>query len=257
MIQQMQVACPDCQGTGEIINNKDKCKVCNGKKVNQERKVDYLIRLEQHLIAQILEVFIDKGMAEGQTVTFTGEGDQGPDIVPGDVHIQIEQKPHDRFKRKGDDLFYNVEIDLLTALAGGQFAIEHLDDRVLLVNIIQGEVIKPGDVKCIKGEGMPGYVLVDGVYSLTLFRYKRPYDKGNLFVEFTVKFPSPYWTETSKLAMLEKVLPPRTPVSPTPGKEVDEVVLSDVSPQQQHRMEMDDDDEDRHGGGPGVQCAQQ
>ena len=32
-----------------------------------------------------------------------------------------------------------VEVDLLTALAGGQIAIKHLDDRALIVKIEPGE----------------------------------------------------------------------------------------------------------------------
>jgi DnaJ-class molecular chaperone len=56
----------------------------------------------------------------------------------------VEEKPNDRFERKGDDLLYNAKIDLLTALAGGQFAITHLDGRVLIVNILPGEAIKNG-----------------------------------------------------------------------------------------------------------------
>jgi DnaJ family protein A protein 2 len=87
MIQQMQQTCPDCNGEGEVINPKDRCKECMGKKVTNERKV--------------LEVFIDKGMQEGQRITFTGEGDQAPGIIPGDVVIVIEEKEHPRFKRKG------------------------------------------------------------------------------------------------------------------------------------------------------------
>lgn len=39
MIQQMQQTCPDCRGEGEIINQKDRCKTCVGKKVVTERKV--------------------------------------------------------------------------------------------------------------------------------------------------------------------------------------------------------------------------
>jgi hypothetical protein len=56
----------------------------------------------------------------------------------------VEEKPHDRFERRGDDLLYNAKIDLLSALAGGQFAITHLDGRILLVNILPGEAIKNG-----------------------------------------------------------------------------------------------------------------
>lgn len=130
MIQQLQSPCDECAGTGEIINHKDKCKACNARKVISEKKM--------------LEVHIDKGMKGGQTIHFTGESDQAPGIPPGDVIIVIEEKPHERFKRNENDLVTEVEIDLLTALGGGQFAIKHLDDRVLLVSIAPGEVIKHG-----------------------------------------------------------------------------------------------------------------
>ncbi|KAJ3236816.1 hypothetical protein HDU78_004423 [Chytriomyces hyalinus] len=233
MIQQMQQTCPDCNGEGEQINPKDRCTACNGKKVTNERK--------------ILEVFIDKGMKDGQKVTFTGEGDQAPGIIPGDIIIVVEEKPHDRFKRKGKDLFVDVKIDLLTALAGGSFAINHLDDRVLMVSILPGEVIKPDEIKCINGEGMP--------------EYKRPYDKGNLYIKFEIEFPKPNWVSEDKLKLLENILPPRPSLPSTKGKEVEEVVLSAVDPMQQSRSNGEDDDEDEehgHGhGGPGVQCAQQ
>jgi DnaJ family protein A protein 2 len=130
MVQQVQQTCSDCRGEGEIINIKDRCKGCLGKKIVNERKV--------------LEVFIDRGMKEGQTISFAGEADQTPGVEPGDVVIVIEEKPHEVFKRKGDDLYAEVSIDLLTALAGGQFTIPHLDERALLVTIAPGDVIKPG-----------------------------------------------------------------------------------------------------------------
>ena len=130
MIQRFQTVCPDCSGEGEIINPKDKCKHCMGKKVVTERKV--------------LHVHVDKGVKDGAKVVFQGEGDQGPDIIAGDVIFVIETKPHTRFQRKDDDLFYHAEIDLLTALAGGHIALEHLDGRWLSIKILPGEVISPG-----------------------------------------------------------------------------------------------------------------
>jgi len=132
MVQQLQQTCPDCNGEGEIINPKDRCKACNGKKVTNERKV--------------LEVHIEVGMKGGDEIKFPGEADQAPNVIPGDVVIHIDEKPHPRFQRKGDDLYMNQSIDLLTALAGGQFYVEHLDERVLLVSIHPGEIIKPGEL---------------------------------------------------------------------------------------------------------------
>lgn len=130
MIQQIQSPCDECSSSGEIINPKDRCSSCKGKKVLPDKK--------------FLEVHIDKGMKGGQTITFRGESDQLPNVEPGDVIIALEEKPHDRFRRQENDLITDVEVDLLTALAGGQFAIRHLDDRALIVTIEPGEVVKHG-----------------------------------------------------------------------------------------------------------------
>jgi DnaJ family protein A protein 2 len=131
MIQRFQTVCPDCGGEGETIRDRDRCKQCNGKKTIVERKV--------------LIVPVDKGVKNGTKIEFRGEGDQLPGHEPGDVVFEIEQKPHERFQRKDDDLFYRAEIDLLTALAGGELHIEHLDERWLKIDILPGEVIAPSE----------------------------------------------------------------------------------------------------------------
>lgn len=228
MVQQMQQPCGDCNATGEIIDEKGRCTDCHGKKVKVEKK--------------ILEVHIDKGMREGQKITFSGEGDQGPNVIPGDIIIMIEEKPHKHFKRVGDDLIYEAQIDLLTALAGGQFAIPHLDDRVLLVSILPGEAIKPDSQKVIPHEGMPA---------------PRTHSKGHLFVKFTVEFPQPHWTSPERIAALETILPPRPALPAFNDKHVEEVVMADPEPyeQQSNRHRREEYDEDQ--GQPGVQCAQQ
>lgn len=131
MVQQIQQPCGDCEGTGEIVDPKNKCRTCNAKKTTQERK--------------ILEVHIDKGMKSGHQIKFPGESDQAPGVEPGDVIFVVEEKEHPRFKRNGDDLVCEAEVDLLTALGGGEFHIEHLDDKILRVIINPGEIIKPGE----------------------------------------------------------------------------------------------------------------
>ncbi|KAI8904314.1 hypothetical protein EDD86DRAFT_213114 [Gorgonomyces haynaldii] len=225
MIQQFQTTCNECSGTGESIDPKHMCQTCHGRKVGTERK--------------ILEVHVDKGMRHGQTINFQGEGDQAPNIIPGDIVIVIEEKPHARFERKGKDLYYHAKIDLLTALAGGKFVITHLDNRNLVVNIIPGETITPGQTKVIQGEGMP--------------EYKRPFDKGDLYVTFELLFPPPHSIDQQKLKQLESIF--SRPAVTIPA-DSEEVVLSEVDPTKQ-RMESDAMDEDDERGGPSVQCAQQ
>ncbi|RHZ47304.1 type I HSP40 co-chaperone YDJ1 [Aspergillus thermomutatus] len=234
MIQRFQTVCPDCNGEGEIIREKDRCKRCNGKKTIVERKV--------------LHVHVDKGVKNGHKIEFRGEGDQMPGVLPGDVVFEIEQKPHPRFQRKDDDLFYHAEIDLLTALAGGSINIEHLDERWLTVNIAPGEVITPGAIKVIKGQGMPSF---------------RHHDFGNLYIQFDVKFPEK--DRLQNLDLLEKVLPPRMEQPQPPADsmvedfELEDIDASEGSQRRAHgaASAMDEDDDDVPPGAERVQCASQ
>ncbi|KAI5297886.1 hypothetical protein KEM56_004462 [Ascosphaera pollenicola] len=237
MIQRFQTVCNDCNGEGEMIKDRDRCKKCQGKKTVVERKV--------------LQVPIDRGVKSGHKVEFRGEGDQIPGLQPGDVIFEIEQKPHPRFQRKGDDLFYHADIDLLTALAGGQLNIEHLDERWLSVNIQPGEPITPGAVKTIPGQGMPTF---------------RHHDFGNLYIQFNIRFPQK--DQLQNLHLLEQVLPPRQQqATPPTDAMTEDFELQDVDSdaREQARAQghgaanaMDDDDEDGiPAGGERVQCASQ
>lgn len=58
MIQQIQSMCSECQGQGERFSAKDRCKNCNGHKVERKKK--------------ILEVHIDKGTCANDLKMETG-----------------------------------------------------------------------------------------------------------------------------------------------------------------------------------------
>ncbi|KAH7921490.1 hypothetical protein BV22DRAFT_1114388 [Leucogyrophana mollusca] len=227
MIQQMQSACDECSGTGEIINMKDRCTNCKGKKVMAEKK--------------LLEVHIDKGMKGGQTITFSGESDQSPNAQSGDVVIVIEEKPHDRFKRQDTNLIADMEVDLLTALAGGQVAIKHLDDRALLINFVPGEVVKNDAVKVVRGQGMPS---------------QRHHEPGDLYIKFTVKFPES--VDPAVIPLLERALPARKAVEKF-GKGIllEEVDLDEPDARSKANAMQDDSMEEDGEGEPRVQCANQ
>jgi DnaJ-related protein SCJ1 len=59
-----------------------------------------------------LSVNLDKGLPEGHVITFENEGDQHPDITPGDIKFNIKTEPHPTFKREGDNLYMSVLLTL-------------------------------------------------------------------------------------------------------------------------------------------------
>ncbi|CAK9437185.1 uncharacterized protein LODBEIA_P15720 [Lodderomyces beijingensis] len=232
MIQRFQTVCDKCQGKGDLCHEKDRCTVCKGKKTENERK--------------ILQVHVDPGMKDGQRIVFSGEGDQEPGITPGDVIFIIDEKPNAEFQRKGNDLFKEYEVDLLTALAGGEIAFKHISGDWIKININPGEVVSPGEVKLVEGKGMPIY---------------RQSGYGNLILKFSVKFPPTHFADEDKLKQLNSILPPRQEVFIPEDAEVDDcdMVKYDPAKHQQRRRHdaYDSDDEEGRGGNPGVQCASQ
>lgn len=236
MIQQMQHPCNECKGTGETIDDKDRCPQCKGEKVVPEKKV--------------LEVHVEKGMQNGQKITFPGEADEAPDTVTGDIVFVLQQKEHPKFKRKGEDLFVDHTLTLTEALCGFQFILTHLDGRQLLIKSNPGEVVKPDQFKAINEEGMP--------------MYQRPFMRGKLYIHFIVEFPDSLSPDQVKA--LEAIFPakPKSQYTDMELDECEETTLHDVNMEEEMRrkqsaqQEAYDEDEEMHGGGgQRVQCAQQ
>lgn len=90
----------------------------------------------------------------------------------------------------------------------------------------------------------------------------RHHDFGNLYVQFSVKFPEKNWTtDESAFDLLRQILPPSAPVVTAPPEAMTEPVdLEDLDPSQQARAAgatMEDDDDEGHPGAERVQCASQ
>ncbi|KAM6118181.1 dnaJ homolog subfamily A member 2 [Pterocles gutturalis] len=234
MVQQMQSVCSDCNGEGEVINEKDRCKKCEGKKVIKEVK--------------ILEVHVDKGMKHGQRITFSGEADQAPGVEPGDIVLLLQEKENEVFQRDGNDLHMTHKIGLVEALCGFQFTFKHLDGRQIVVKYPPGKVIEPGCVRVVRGEGMP--------------QYRNPFEKGDLYIKFDVQFPENNWISPEKLSELEDLLPAR-PEFPNVIGDAEEVDLQEFDTTrgsgggQRREAYNDSSDEESSHHGPGVQCAHQ
>jgi len=190
---------------------------------------------------KIIEVHIDKGMEDGKKITFNGEGDQEPGLEPGDIVVVLDEKEHPQFKRDKTDLHMTMPITLSEALCGFQKVINTLDNRALVVTSLPGDIIKPGDIKCLLNEGMPVY--------------RNPLDKGRLVLHFDVKFPEKNEINDKNFAALENLLPPRAVVQIP--MDAEECLLVDFDPRQSrnHRHEAYDDDDPRRGGATQVNCA--
>lgn len=227
MYQQIHAQCRECDGQGEKINAKDMCKTCNGKKIVHERK--------------ILEVHIDKGMEDGQKITFTGEGDQSPGLEPGDIIIILEEKDNATFKRKDMDLIMKMDINLTEALTGFKKSIKTLDSRFIIISSLPGEFIKPNCIKAVLNEGMP--------------MYKNPFEKGRLVIQFNVKFPEANQIDMKAIAELEKILPAKPKVTIPAGAETFDLV--DLDPAYERSKRHDAYEDDEMGGPKRVQCANQ
>ncbi|KAF6261965.1 hypothetical protein COO60DRAFT_1293650 [Scenedesmus sp. NREL 46B-D3] len=125
-------------------------------------------------VEEILELNVKPGWKKGTKLTFQQKGDERPGHIAADMVFLIEEKPHARFKREGDNLVMTKRISLSDALCGTEFPVQLLDGRTITVST-RDDVITPQANKIIRGEGMP--------------ISKQPGSKGNLVIKFDVAFP--------------------------------------------------------------------
>ncbi|MBX3114664.1 MAG: J domain-containing protein [Fimbriimonadaceae bacterium] len=102
-------ACVKCKGSGQVQTNDRQmaaCPNCNGTGiVPRSRRV---------------EVTIPAGIADGKRLRVSGGGTKGSDGRQGDLYVLVNQAPHPKFTRKGDDLETEIEVDYLEAVLGGE-----------------------------------------------------------------------------------------------------------------------------------------
>jgi DnaJ homolog subfamily B member 4 len=127
---------------------------------------------------KVLEIAVQPGWKEGTKIRFPRAGNETVDGSSADLVFVVEDKPHTRFSRSGNDLIVRVEIPLVEALtneSGSKKQVEHLDGRKLQVQVPAG-VVRPGQETKVAGEGMR-------------LRGRGARGKGDLLVLWDVKFP--------------------------------------------------------------------
>jgi DnaJ-class molecular chaperone len=101
-----------------------------------------------------LQVKIPAGVDNGSKIRVAGEGQPGLGGGPrGDLYLVISVKPDAQFERKGDDLYVDIEVDLISAMLGGEVPVPLPDGRKLVLTI--PPETQNGRLFRLSGKGMP------------------------------------------------------------------------------------------------------
>ena len=159
--------CVKCLGAGKIPNKF--CSVCGGKGRVQAEK--------------IIELTIAPGVDDDQLIKVSKGGEMGErGAEPGDLYVRIKIRPHDFFKRNGDDLLIKQEINLIDLLLAHKVDVKTISGGEINVYIPVG--FKLGDKLIVADEGMPR---LGG------------YGRGRLLIDLEVKVPKKLNENAKKL----------------------------------------------------------
>lgn len=121
-----------------------------------------------------VRITVNAGIAQGQKIKLKGYGGPGTNGGPaGDLYITFHIADDPVFRREGDNLHMTKDLDLYTAVLGGEINLDTLDGQVKLK--IKPETQNGTKVR-LKGKGFPVY--------------KQEGQSGDLFVTFNIKIPT-------------------------------------------------------------------
>jgi molecular chaperone DnaJ len=152
-----QRACPECGGAGEVMEQA--CADCGG---------------EGRIVSRTqIEVDVPKGIHDGQQIRVRGEGHAGfRSSERGHAFVIVRVRPDPRFVRDGDDLHTALRLTMTEAALGTAATVSSLAGDVEL-DVAAGT--QPGEVRVLKGEGMPAL---------------RGSGRGSLYVRLDVAVPT-------------------------------------------------------------------
>jgi curved DNA-binding protein len=121
-----------------------------------------------------IRLTIPAGIENEQVIKINGKGGPGANGGPnGDLYIKFVINNHTQFKRVGDNLYQDVELDLYTAILGGEITVDTFDGKANLK--IKPETKNGAKVK-LAGKGFPVY--------------KKDGQFGDLIITFYIKIPT-------------------------------------------------------------------
>ena len=137
-----------------------------------------------------VRITIPAGVENGQSIKLKGYGAPGVNGGPnGDLYLTFAIANDPRFKRKGNDLYLNEDLELYTAVLGGDITIETMSGKIKLK--VQPET-QNGTKTRLKGKGFP--------------LYKKEGEFGDLYITYSIKIPTNL-TEKQKALFTELATP--------------------------------------------------
>ena len=121
-----------------------------------------------------IRLTIPAGVENGQVIKIKGKGGKGANRGPnGDLYIKFIINNHSKFKRVGNNLYADVELDMYTSMLGGDVQVETFNGKVKLK--VKPETQNGTKVR-LKGKGFPVY--------------KKEGQFGDLMITFNIKVPT-------------------------------------------------------------------
>ncbi|MGO1520656.1 MAG: DnaJ C-terminal domain-containing protein [Sphingobacterium sp.] len=130
-----------------------------------------------------IRITVPAGVTDGQKIRLKGQGGEGINGGPkGDLYITFTLRPDPRFERKGNDLYARLEIDLSTALLGGETLVDTLTGKI---NVKIKPETQNGSKIRLKSKGFP--------------IYKQAGQYGDLYAQIHVKLPTGLTDDQKKM----------------------------------------------------------
>ena len=182
-----QRTCPDCGGSGEVLEQP--CADCSGE--------------GRLVVRRELDVDIPAGIHDGQQIRMRGEGHAGfRSTERGNAFVVVRVRPDERFVRDGDDLHTALRLTMTEAALGTTATVASLSGDLEL-EVPPGT--QPGEVRALAGEGMPAL---------------RGSRRGSLYVRLDVAVPTALDDEQRRLLEdVDRTLGPEAYVQKPDGGE--------------------------------------
>lgn len=174
--------CSTCNGTGQVtrvtntilgrMQTAAPCNSCGGAGQSIDKKPNEADAQGLIVSEETVSVKIPAGVVDGMQLKVSGKGNEAPgNGISGDLLVAIQEKEHERLKREGDNLHYDLYVSIPDAVLGTSKEIDTVSGKVR-IKIETG--VQSGKILRLRGKGIPS---ING------------YGKGDLLVHVNVWTP--------------------------------------------------------------------